>query len=583
MIHILRSSRSLAQVLVWPYVVLILVLSLLVGFLSYNAGRQVVASVTERMLLETAERVGLAINRHIYGAAAVLEAAFPRGLTASDSVDTDLEQMKARFWIATSLHLDPNNYVYYGNEAGQFVGLYRQTMNDAELRVKYPQNPYRSAYHFYSINGPLSEAVNAETNFDPRTRPWYAAGKQSKDDLWSDIYLNFWEKDLVITRLRQVPAKNGELQGVVATDVSLTALSDFIKNIHVSPRSVAFIMEPNGNLIASSEGDIIASDKEGQAGRINAINSDSAVIRDAYRVLQQRIAQSRISDTDESTFSFEGQDGERVHGAYSWVQDNAGLIWITVVAVPADDFLGTLNRNARWTMLIGGLGIVIALLIGLSIVNWVVRDIRRLSKAISRIGKGQTNVTLKIERRDEIGQLAMSFMDMQKELSTDKLTGVTSRSALLRGLDALAQQGNALKNDPSAVFTVLFLDLNRFKAINDKLGHKYGDLTLIEVGQRLKQAVREQDVVARYGGDEFVIVLVGVANAGFTETISDVIQTLLAEPLVCLTDVPGAQGMTVGTAIGVAYFPEDGRDCETLLKLADQNMYANKGTTTSRG
>lgn len=577
--HILRTSRSLAKVLIWPYIVLIIILSLLVGLLSYSAGRQGVMSVADRMLQETAERVGLAVDRHVVGAAAVLQAGFPVGMAARESIDPDLAAIKSRFWIATSLNLDANNYVYYGNRQGQFIGLFRHTLNDAELRIKYQTDPFRSAYRFYGIDDALGAPATAETDFDPRTRPWFARGKDADGDVWSDIYINFWEKDLVITRLRRVLSNAGTFEGVVATDVSLTALSDFLKTIRVSPRSVAFVIEANGNLIASSDGTVINQEKDGQVGRLNARDSQSQFIKDAFAALGKHIQQPAGHETGERTFSFEGPHGEPVYGAYAFVRDNAGLSWMTVVVVPSDDFLGVLNKNARWTVVIGGIGIFLALLIGFSIVNWVVRDVRRLSKAATRIGEGQMNVTLDIERRDEIGQLATNFMDMQKELSTDKLTGLTSRSALVRYLDALIQQGHAMQHDTSAVFTVMFLDLNRFKAINDTLGHQYGDLALIEVGQRFKRAVRENDIVARYGGDEFVIVFVGVANPQFTEQIRRKLNMVLSAPLTCLKNVEGGENMTVGAAMGVAYFPLDGRDYDTLLKHADHAMYNDKMTT----
>src|SRR5450830_1295736 len=572
----LRFSSSLARVLILPFVVLILVLSLLVGLLSYMAGTHAVMEVAQQMLERTTERVAVTVEQHVAGAAAVLEAAFPRGLTATSDFNDELDVIRARFWIATSLHPDLNNYVYYGNRNGDFIGLFRYGIDDAELRIKRTAVNYRSAYRFDSINGQLSMPKNDETTFDPRTRPWYAAAQNNDHDSWSEIYINYWDKDLVATRAHRVLAANGQFEGVVATDVSLRGLNDFIRDLHVSPHGVAFIVESNGNLIASSDGENIYTGEQGQVGRLRADGSHNAAIRNAYATLQKRLAEEENIGGTESTFTFKGEQGEIVYAAYSWIRDNAGLSWITVVAVPRGDFLETLDSNARWTVLITVLAVAIALLLGLSIVNWVVRDVRRLSRAAARIGKGQMNVALKIERRDEIGQLADSFMQMQSELSTDRLTGVTSRAALLRYLDAAVHKRGRRATELFEQFTVMFIDLNRFKAINDKLGHEYGDLTLIEVGQRLRTIMREDDVVARFGGDEFVLVFWGIAEAAFADKVRKKIEDALAPPLECLQEVDGAEGMTVGASIGVSFYPQDGQDAETLIKLADQGMYEDK-------
>ncbi|WP_034296605.1 sensor domain-containing diguanylate cyclase [Herbaspirillum sp. RV1423] len=576
MIQLLRSSSSLAKVLILPFVVLILALSLLVGLLSYLAGRHAVVAVAEQMLGQTAERVALTVERHVAGAATVLESAFPRGMPAAVDVNTGLDALRSRFWIATSLHPELNNYVYYGNRSGDFVGLFRYSAEDAELRVKRAAVDFRSAYRFDGIDGQLSMPKNDSTDFDPRTRPWYAAGQNSDRDTWSQIYINYWDKDLVATRARRVLAANGQFEGVVATDVSLKALNDFVRDLHVSQHGVAFIMEADGNLIASSEGENIYSSRQGQVGRLDAGHSQSLIIRNAYATLQKHLAEAENIGGVDSTFTFEGKDGETIYAAYAWVRDNAGLSWIAVIAVPRGDFLETLDTNARWTVVIAVLAIVIALAFGLGIVRWVVRDVRRLSLAAARIGKGQMNVALKIERRDEIGQLARSFMEMQSELSTDKLTGVTSRGALLRYLDAAVHKRGRRAAELFEKFTVMFIDLNRFKAINDKLGHEYGDLTLIEVGQRLRTIMREDDVVARFGGDEFVLVFWGIADAAFADKVRKKIEEALAPPLLCLQDVEGAAGMTVGASIGVSFYPQDGQDVETLIKLADHGMYEDK-------
>ncbi|MFM6992681.1 MAG: hypothetical protein ACKOWD_15710 [Rhodoferax sp.] len=151
-----KFRLSLRQVLTIPYVVLVLALALTIVALSYMAGSRAVDSVSSHLLIETAGRIGQAVDRHIVGSGAVLEAAFPDGMPAPMTIDGDIQNLRTRFWVATSLHLDPNNYVYYGNRLGQGVGLYRHSRTEGELRVKLKAEDTRSFYRFTGINGNLS-------------------------------------------------------------------------------------------------------------------------------------------------------------------------------------------------------------------------------------------------------------------------------------------------------------------------------------------------------------------------------------------------------------------------------------------
>ncbi len=148
----------------------------------------------------------------------------------------------------------------------------------------------------------------------------------------------------------------------------------------------------------------------------------------------------------------------------------------------------------------------------------------------------------------------------------DSLTGLPNRS-LLR--DRLTQALSRARARDELV-AVLFANLDRFKAINDSLGHRGGDELLRQVAERLRGCVRDTDTVARFGGDEFVAVLAGAANLPVAVAVQKILQ-VCAEPY----DVDG-QPVVVGTSIGVAMHPGDGRDPDTLLRNADAAMSAAK-------
>jgi diguanylate cyclase (GGDEF)-like protein/PAS domain S-box-containing protein len=151
----------------------------------------------------------------------------------------------------------------------------------------------------------------------------------------------------------------------------------------------------------------------------------------------------------------------------------------------------------------------------------------------------------------------------------DTLTGLANRFSLHQRLD----QAVALARRDDRCLAVLFIDLDRFKAINDSLGHPMGDRLLIEVSQRLRASVRDSDVVARFGGDEFVIVMTDIAdgNVGQISSLAGKILRRLSKPY----DIAGRE-LRSTPSIGISVFPNDGADVDTLLKNADMAMYHAK-------
>ena len=155
-----------------------------------------------------------------------------------------------------------------------------------------------------------------------------------------------------------------------------------------------------------------------------------------------------------------------------------------------------------------------------------------------------------------------------KYLAThDVLTGLPNRASFNQLLDFSIK--SARRNERKCA--VLFVDLDRFKVINDSLGHAAGDALLIEVGHRLRNCVRESDVVVRLGGDEFIIMLNEVADNEHAATVAQKVLVAI-RPAFTLA----GQECHTTASIGIAMFPADGADVETLTKNADVAMYRAK-------
>ena len=569
----LFSSFTLRQWLTVPFTILMFSVAVLMGALSYFTGSQAVDTVSRHLLQEMVARIGQAVDQHVRGSAAVLEAAFPTGMVAADNIEPELTALRTRFWIATSLHTDPNNFVYYGNRHGQTIGLLRLSSEEAELRYKLRADQFRSFSRFTGINGALGRPTFETKIFDPRKRPWYKAAETSASSAWTAIYIDFTTAELVATRARRVLDAQGGLQGVVATDISLQRLNQFVSNLSISNHGVAFIIESDGKLIASSRGPNLTHLPDGSSARMTALDSASPLQRAAYQQVRDRL-QSASAGTGPSAFVFSGPDGNSVELAFDHVLDAAGLDWIIVVAVPRSDFMQGITTNVVRTALIGLLGALAAVALGLSIVGWIGRDLHRLTEAVQQVGEGHLEAPLEVYRSDEIGVLANTLRKMQYRLRTDLLTGLSNRDMLVRSITN--RIAHKRRQQDALSFAVLFVDLNNFKLINDHLGHDAGDRVLMEIATRLSKAIRPGDVVARYAGDEFVLLINDIASRQVAEQVRKNLEATLLEPVqqVDLGTVPDGAGF--GGAVGLAMYPADGASAEALIERADQEMYERK-------
>ncbi len=177
---------------------------------------------------------------------------------------------------------------------------------------------------------------------------------------------------------------------------------------------------------------------------------------------------------------------------------------------------------------------------------------------------------LKKQQRQLEEQALELQMSMERTYSLayfDSLTGLPNRALCL---DRMGQALTAAKRNQTKL-AVLFLDLDRFKEINDSLGHANGDILLQSVAERLRSCVRDADTVARFGGDEFIVLLSTLRRENDVTTVA---RKVLKEMDVSFN--LGGHEVSTSASIGIALYPEDGEDAQSLLKHADMAMYAAK-------
>ena len=163
---------------------------------------------------------------------------------------------------------------------------------------------------------------------------------------------------------------------------------------------------------------------------------------------------------------------------------------------------------------------------------------------------------------------AQQLMQQMTHLAShDVLTDLPNRAML----DDRVRQAIATAERNNAPFALLYLDLDRFKRINDSLGHATGDMLLCSVAERLRACVRNSDTVCRLGGDEFLVLLADQQNQHHAAAAAEKILAELGRP-----HEIGGHELLVSASIGISLFPDDGRDAATLIKNADTAMYRAK-------
>ena len=196
-------------------------------------------------------------------------------------------------------------------------------------------------------------------------------------------------------------------------------------------------------------------------------------------------------------------------------------------------------------------------------------ELRRAEDALR-----QNNLMLEIRVKErtealerEMSKTQLDVHEMQRLATTDALTGLVNRRMLEELLSHELQRG--LRQGKN--LAVIFIDLDKFKQINDTMGHAQGDVVLKVVADRLRSAVRASDTVARWGGDEFVVVAEEVGSTEQAGALGRKLIEILASPI-----LETEQAAYVGGSLGVAFFPQDAQTVEALIHCADQAAYEAK-------
>ncbi|MFC7241311.1 diguanylate cyclase [Catellatospora aurea] len=243
-----------------------------------------------------------------------------------------------------------------------------------------------------------------------------------------------------------------------------------------------------------------------------------------------------------------------------------------------EQVLATSAHSRRLTVAAGLTGMAVALGLGWAFSRGMVRDVRRLTQAATRYAEGDYDTRAEVKSRGELRELAEALNTMAGRIAqrraelvdlatTDPLTGLPNRRALRAGMARELEHARR-RGGP---FSLILLDLDHFKAVNDEYGHIAGDLVLRQVGKILQSQVRATDLAGRHGGEEFAVLLPDTGRDAALCTAERVRAALSHTPI----EFQG-HAVQVTASLGVVTYPEHGLTSEELVRRADVALYAAK-------
>lgn len=378
------------------------------SWLAFRSGQKAVDELVSKISEEVAGNIAKQVDNYLTKPSlisAVIEAEVANG----NFNIQDTRELAKSVWGLTQTEELTNN-LYYGNEAGEFVYSEHQSGVGRVDFVDQKTGFRRIAYRTDDVTQ-LTEQINV-VDYDPRIRTWYKEAAFKQEPTWSRVYIAKSRDALTLTRATPIFDSVGALQGVFGIDVYLFELSNFLKNLTVSPNGTAFIIESSGDLIAVSDHEQPFMEVDGEKLRLPASNSQNVLVRGTVNHLLENLDDLRQMK-DEYDFKFD-LDGEKQLVHIYHLQD-LGINWIVGVAIPQNDYMATIRTTIRHNLILGVVITVATSLLALAAALYIIRPINKLTQAADEIKRNRFDprtLAHVMARPDEFSTLARLFNDM---------------------------------------------------------------------------------------------------------------------------------------------------------------------------
>ena len=492
-----------------------------------------------------------------------------RDIAAQTARELDL-WIKERLYdvrvFSSSYIVSENMVTVLGNRGARLENLVARNMLQEYLKsIRQKFSDYKELMVLDLTGSLLATSESIDT--PPVLPPDWNAQVISKEPVVGEVYYDTQLQARVMLIADPILTANNELLGVLGVKVAAASIDKVLAAYTQTDVDELFMIDRDGRMMASS----------GQTATVARASALKGL--PVGRLFQQPLR----------SMDYSGTDGAAGIGTLQIVP---ALQWGVVAQMDKAKAFARVDRLQKLTVslvlaLLAGLGLC-AYLLGLTIV----RPLRRLSEGAEQVASGNLDVDLPVRGRSEVGFLTQVFNHMvarlrrsREELDsvnqmlteknralhqlsiTDDLTGLYNRKHLMETLTSEVIRSGRHRHP----FTLLIIDIDHIKQVNDTHGHQSGDDVLCRLATVFRETIRDCDYVARYGGEEFIVLLTEIEPQLSLEA-ADRIRKRTAQE----TIHSGEESISVTVSIGAAFFPGDGDTPQTLIQQADKALYAAK-------
>jgi len=449
------------------------------------------------------------------------------------SLDEQLEQ-----YLFENLRVNTNfSGMYFGWLNGDFLYVTRSSPGDAA-------SPFLSKIISKKADGTReTQLINrnrlfeetdrqvVDDDYDPRKRLWFEAIKKGSIR-WTQPYIFHMSKLPGVTVSIPVVNSEGEAIGVLGLDIEVNNLSGFLSKNELSANSMAMMATDDHRIVAHTDLDLILKPTVGADGKQHLAQIHE--MKDDYiDAAMQALAEKQLPFVSDEVRSVEfAHEGER-HYAVFHSYNKSGVSWTVIVISPESDFISSI-RNAQFWQIVSA--IIVSLLITLIAFFVVLRFLKPVEA-------------------------------LQETVLRNPLTGLYNR----RALDELGVKLIEKSKNKGQIVSIAIIDIDRFKAINDTFGHAVGDEVLVSVSQRMQHVLKKSDLLVRYGGEEFVLLLFG-ADLNAARVVCERLRATINSSNIQTEN----GGIPVTISIGVSEIAAEEVGYSSALNVSDQALFVAK-------